>query len=124
MPTRGYIPPLGDAELTLLPWREVSSLPGIRDDLVASCNDPDMVRWTTIPNPYTGEHADEFLAVVPPEDVHRWAYVVDGRYCGNIEMRPAVYWDTAPRRGPGARGSPPARCDLSPPTRSPKVCGG
>ena len=59
MPTKGFIPLLSDAELTLLPWREVPSLPGIRDDLVASCNDPDMVRWTTIPNPYTGEHADD-----------------------------------------------------------------
>ncbi|MBF4547662.1 GNAT family N-acetyltransferase [Corynebacterium afermentans subsp. lipophilum] len=103
MPTKGYIPLLSDAELTLLPWREVPSLPGIRDDLVASCNDPDMVRWTTIPNPYTGEHADDFL-LDPPEGVHRWAYVVDGRYCGNIEMRPGgvLGYNTAPwARGQG-----------------------
>ena len=59
------MPLLRDTELTLLPWREVPSLPGIRDDLVASCNDPVMVRWTTVPHPYTPEHANEFLAVVP-----------------------------------------------------------
>ena len=97
------MPTLSDAELTLLPWREVSSLPGIRDDLVASCNDPDMVRWTAVPHPYTGEHAGDFLAE-PPEDVHRWAYVVDGRYCGNIELRPGgvLGYNTAPwARGQG-----------------------
>ena len=64
------MPLLRDTELTLLPWREVPSLPGIRDDLVASCNDPVMVRWTTVPQPYTPEHADDFLAVVP-EGVER-----------------------------------------------------
>ena len=103
MPTNADIPALTDGELTLLPWRDVCSLLGIRDDLVASCNDPDMVRWTTVPNPYTGEHADDFLAE-PPEDVHRWAYVVDGRYSGNIELRPGgvLGYNTAPwARGHG-----------------------
>lgn len=97
------MPTLSDAELTLLPWREVPSLPGIRDDLVASCNDPDMVRWTAVPHPYTSEHADDFLGE-PPEDVLRWAYVVDGRYCGNIELRPGgvLGYNTAPwARGQG-----------------------
>ena len=81
------MPLLRDTELTLLPWREVESLPGVHADIIASCNDPVMVRWTTVPHPYTPEHADEFLAVVP-EGVELWAYVVDGRYCGNIELRP------------------------------------
>ena len=97
------MPLLRDTELTLLPWREVPSLPGIRDDLVASCNDPVMVRWTTVPHPYTPEHADDFLAVVP-EGVERWAYVVDVRYSGNIELRPGgvLGYSTAPwARGQG-----------------------
>ena len=97
------MPLLRDTELTLLPWRDVESLPGVRADIIASCNDPVMVRWTTVPHPYTPEHADEFLAVVP-EGVERWAYVVDGRYCGNIELRPGgvLGYNTAPwARGQG-----------------------
>lgn len=88
---------LTDRELTLLPWRDAPSLPGIRDDLVAASNDPAMVRWTTVPHPYTPEHADEFLAVAP-EGVERWAYVVGDRYSGNIELRPGgvLGYNTAP----------------------------
>lgn len=101
MPTN--VPLLRDTELTLLPWRDVESLPGVCADIIASCNDPVMVRWTTVPHPYTPEHADEFLAVVP-EGVERWAYVVDVRYSGNIELRPGgvLGYSTAPwARGRG-----------------------
>ncbi|WCZ34302.1 MULTISPECIES: GNAT family N-acetyltransferase [Corynebacterium] len=97
------MPLLRDTELTLLPWRDVESLPGVRADIIASCNDPVMVRWTTVPHPYTPEHADEFLAVVP-EGVERWAYVVDVRHSGNIELRPGgvLGYNTAPwARGQG-----------------------
>ena len=97
------MPLLRDTELTLLPWRDVESLPGVRADIIASCNDPVMVRWTTVPHPYTPEHADDFLAVVP-EGVERWAYVVDVRYSGNIELRPGgvLGYNTAPwARGQG-----------------------
>ncbi|OAA17126.1 Acetyltransferase (GNAT) family protein [Corynebacterium afermentans subsp. afermentans] len=97
------MPLLRDTELTLLPWRDVESLPGVRADIIASCNDPVMVRWTTVPHPYTPEHANEFLAVVP-EGVERWAYVVDVRYSGNIELRPGgvLGYNTAPwARGQG-----------------------
>ncbi len=88
MPTSGPIPTptLHHQSLTLLPWSEVSSLPGVREDLVKSCNDPAMVRWTTVPHPYTTEHAQTFLGGVP-EGVARWAYVVGGRYAGNVELR-------------------------------------
>lgn len=94
---------LRDEELTLLPWRDVEPLPGVRADIVATSNDPEMVRWTTVPHPYTGEHADEFLAAVP-EGVERWAYVLDGRYAGSIELRPGgvLGYSTAPwARGKG-----------------------
>ena len=94
---------LRDEELTLLPWRDVESLPGVRADIVATSNDPEMVRWTTVPHPYTGEHADDFLAAVP-EGVERWAYVLDGRYAGSIELRPGgvLGYSTAPwARGKG-----------------------
>ena len=101
MPTNAEV--LHDAELTLLPWSDIDSLPEVRADIVATSNDPAMVRWTTVPHPYTGEHADEFLAAVP-EGVERWAYVVDGRYAGNIELRPGgvLGYSTAPwARGKG-----------------------
>lgn len=97
------MPLLQDTELTLLHWRDVESLPGVRADIVATSNDPAMVRWTTVPHPYTPEHADEFLAVVP-EGVERWAYVLDGRYAGSIELRPGgvLGYSTAPwARGRG-----------------------
>ena len=94
---------LRDEELTLLPWRDVESLPGVRADVVATSNDPEMVRWTTVPHPYTGERADDFLAAVP-DGVERWAYVLDGRYAGSIELRPGgvLGYSTAPwARGKG-----------------------
>ena len=94
---------LRDEELTLLPWREVESLPGVRADIVATSNDPEMVRWTTVPHPYTGEHANDFLTAVP-DGVERWAYVLDGRYAGSIELRPGgvLGYSTAPwARGKG-----------------------
>ena len=97
------MPLLRDTELTLLPWRDVESLPGVRADIIASCNDPVMVRWTTVPHPYTPEHADEFLTAAP-EGVERWAYVLDGRYAGSIELRPGgvLGYSTAPwARGRG-----------------------
>ena len=77
---------LENAALTLLPWSEVRSLRGVREDLVESCNDPAMARWTTVPHPYTTEQAEVFLGGVP-EGVARWAYVVDGGYAGNVELR-------------------------------------
>lgn len=79
---------LRDGDLVLLPWARVLTIDGVSEDLVASCNDPAMVRWTTVPHPYTGEHAEEFLGPTPPGEI-RWAYVVDGRYCGNIALRVA-----------------------------------
>ena len=94
---------LRDEELTLLPWRDVESLPGVRADIVATSNDPAMARWTTVPHPYTVEHADDFLAAVP-DGVERWAYVLDDRYAGSIELRPGgvLGYSTAPwARGKG-----------------------
>lgn len=103
MPTDLDGQPLVDGDLTLLPWRDVTSIPGVRDDLVAASNDPEMVRWTTVPHPYTAAHADEFLGA-PTPGTARWAYVLDGRYAGNIERRPGgvLGYNTAPwARGRG-----------------------
>lgn len=78
-------PTLRDGELGLVPWGEVASISNVRDDLIESCNDPRMVRWTQVPHPYTAEHAEAFLEV--PADELRWALVVDGRYSGNVALR-------------------------------------
>ena len=78
-------PMLVDADLTLLPWRDVSSIAGVREDLLESSRDPRMVRWTQVPSPYTEDHLESFLE--PPTDALRWAIVLDGRYCGNVGLR-------------------------------------
>lgn len=78
-------PPLRDGELELVPWGEVASISNVREDLIESCNDLRMVRWTQVPHPYTAEHAAAFLEV--PANELRWALVVGGRYSGNVELR-------------------------------------
>jgi RimJ/RimL family protein N-acetyltransferase len=43
--------------VTLRAWRE-SDVPAI----VEACQDPEIPRWTSVPSPYTEEHAREFVA--------------------------------------------------------------
>ena len=38
--------------LTLRPWRASDA-----DAVYAACQDPEIVKWTTIPQPYEREHA-------------------------------------------------------------------
>lgn len=44
------------------------------EPVVAACQDPDIPRWTTVPSPYTREHAIQFIGTVAPtgwrEDSH------------------------------------------------------
>ncbi len=50
-------PPLGDSEIVLRPWS--------RDDvaaITAACQDPEIPRWTVVPQPYTERHARDFVA--------------------------------------------------------------
>ncbi len=77
---------LVDGGLVLLPWSQVDTIAGVRDDLIAACNDPRMVRWTQVPHPYTEEMASAFLGS-PGPSCARWALVMDARFCGNIELR-------------------------------------
>ena len=42
--------------VTLRPWRE-EDIPAI----VEACRDPEIGRWTSVPSPYTEEHARDFL---------------------------------------------------------------
>lgn len=40
--------------------------PGDADAILAACQDPDIPRWTTVPSPYTREHARGFVESVCP----------------------------------------------------------
>ena len=50
-------PPLEDELVHLRPWID-ADVPAI----VAACNDPEIVRWTTVPTPYSPEDARAWLA--------------------------------------------------------------
>jgi len=43
-------------ELLLRPWRPTDA-----PALLAACQDPEIARWVTIPQPYLPEHADQFI---------------------------------------------------------------
>ena len=48
--------------LRLRPWRP-SDAPAV----LAACSDPLIARWTTVPSPYTAEHARGFVEELMPE---------------------------------------------------------
>jgi len=56
---------LVDSDLTLRPWR-ASDAGGV----YRACQDPEIRRWTTLPNPYLPEHARAWVSVVSQR---RWA---------------------------------------------------
>jgi RimJ/RimL family protein N-acetyltransferase len=77
---------LSDATVTLRAQR--------RDDLrdiVLMCRDPEMVRWTTVPDPYTMQDAEAYLSQTHENRRSgtplAWAIEVDGRFAGNIDLR-------------------------------------
>jgi RimJ/RimL family protein N-acetyltransferase len=41
--------------------------PSDTDAVLAACQDPEIPRWTSVPSPYTREHAEAFIHVVSPE---------------------------------------------------------
>lgn len=73
---------LESKELVLRPLK-----PSDADDLYEACQDPEIIRWTTIPQPYERAHAEGFVTN-PPE--HIWAITIpefNDRWCGSIEVR-------------------------------------
>jgi RimJ/RimL family protein N-acetyltransferase len=50
-------PPLADAELRLRPWT-LGDVPAV----TAACQDPEISRWTVVPQEYTDQDATEFIA--------------------------------------------------------------
>lgn len=71
-------------------------VPADRSRMVEQCTDPEFVRWTTIPDPYTAADAHDFLTNHVPTEVNAgrtmiWAIeaAVAGvrRFCGSMEIR-------------------------------------
>ncbi len=78
---------LADGTVRLRPHRRADV-----DDAVRMCHDPDMVRWTTIPQPFERRHAQDFMLHTVPDGwrsgaLAGWAIEADGRYCGNLDLR-------------------------------------
>jgi RimJ/RimL family protein N-acetyltransferase len=84
MPTA---PTLTDGTVILRAHRE-DDAPGAFEQ----CQDPVSQRWTTVPLPYTLEHARSFVTETMPQgwaDGSTWGFAVevDGRYAGTVELR-------------------------------------
>jgi RimJ/RimL family protein N-acetyltransferase len=79
-------PTLTDGTVTVRPHRD--------DDVAAvveQSQDPDSVRWTTVPTPYGLADAQRFVREVMPDGWAdgRWGFAVEagGRYAGTVELR-------------------------------------
>ncbi|RMI29291.1 GNAT family N-acetyltransferase [Nocardia stercoris] len=89
------VPVLTDGVVVLRAHREQDL-----DAMVEHCRDPEMVRYTTVPRPYSRTHAEEFLALAArnwtesaPNSERVWAITTtdperNGRFCGGIDFRP------------------------------------
>lgn len=62
------------------------------DDMTLACQDTETARWTTVPEPYERDHALAFIerrtGTAVDTERTRWGIEVDGRWCGNISLRP------------------------------------
>ncbi|UYO96199.1 GNAT family N-acetyltransferase [Microbacterium sp. M28] len=60
------------------------------DAINEACQDPEIPRWTTVPSPYTREHAEDFVGSVAggwaEEKDFVWAIRADGRLVGMIGL--------------------------------------
>ena len=110
-------PILDAAGLTLRPWR-----PSDADAVYTACQDPEIVRFTSVPSPYLREHAESYVgpvsaaAWVNKTAVNFAAVDADGTVVGSfglVRMNPAQgiaevgYWvaPAARRRGVAVRAA-------------------
>jgi RimJ/RimL family protein N-acetyltransferase len=103
------VPVLSDGVVTLR-----AHTPADIDAMFEMATDPEMVRWTSIPNPSTREMSEEFaLSIIPKgwdDGVnHGWAIEAtdsDGRsrYAGNVDVRGVPIGDLGFALHPWARG--------------------
>jgi len=82
-------PILSDGVIALRPPRADDA-----DSITRACQDPQIAQWTTVPVPYTREHAQEWLARLPTP-VQWWTnptwsitVVPDDAWCGSLDLRP------------------------------------
>jgi RimJ/RimL family protein N-acetyltransferase len=92
------IPVLTGPTVTLRPHVDADLGP-----IVERCADPDSIRWTTVPTPYTEDMGREYLAEImqPSEKQISWAIERDGAYAGTIDLRA---WSREPGHGSGNIG--------------------
>lgn len=103
------VPVLSDGVVTIR-----AHLPTDLDDMVEMSTDPEMVRWTAIPDPYTRAMSEQFAFTVIPrgweDGSHRgWAIEAvddDGRarFAGNVDIRSKPIADIGFALHPWARG--------------------
>ena len=91
MPWAQSVPELTDGVVRLRAHR-----PEDAERIVEQCNDPESIRWTTVPVPYGLEQADDFLTMIAagwgdPEGVRYWAICAEKdsqeTYVGTIDVR-------------------------------------
>ena len=94
MPFPACVPVLTDGHVRLRAHR-----PEDAERIVESANDPESMRWTTVPRPYPPVEAERFLGLIRAgwEDAagnRLWAIEevddTEGRLLGTIDIRPTV----------------------------------
>ena len=85
-PNQPNQPELITERLTLRPLRE-ADIP----DIVESCRDPQMIRYTRVPLNYTRADAEDSLLTTARQiaagQIQRWAIDASGVFAGSIELR-------------------------------------
>lgn len=81
------VPVLTDGDVTLRAHRS-SDVPRI----VEQCNDPESLRWTTVPSPYDEGDARDWIGTAIPaawadDTTYCFAIEVDGRFAGSVDLR-------------------------------------
>ncbi|MFS0712706.1 GNAT family N-acetyltransferase [Microbacterium sp. 2P01SA-2] len=101
--------------VTLRTARLELSIPTLEDvdAITAAAQDPEVPRWTTLPSPYTREHAEEFIAKAAAwwdeQSELTWGIRRDGEWIGMIGLHRVAaggaaeigFWMSAAARGHG-----------------------
>ncbi len=82
------VPVLTDGTVTLR-GLTLADVPGV----VEQCNDPESIRWTTVPVPYNAAHATDWITSAVPAGWSGgtdlcFAIEYDGRFAGSVSLRP------------------------------------
>jgi len=106
---RSDIPVLTEGTVRLRPHRDDDV-----DAMVEMCRDPDFARWTSVPQPYTRDHAKRFVREIVAEGwrdggFRGWAIEAPDaagrqRYAGNVDVRGVPVADIGFGLHPWARG--------------------